>query len=724
MMHLMLGRRRSHRGDSSRSPLDPPLRIFFLCTALGLGGHALGHAVAPLDHPLGKREIDWRPHPAIERVLWLNFDFHAGDHLISWSPPARVEQREGRDCIVGGHVLFDVDEAFIFDADETVTLELTFDATATDGFVVSYDHAIAPVAREFRLPESKVGGRWRTETVRLERARFANRKYEGTDFSIAGLGSRLQRQEGARGEFVLCGLAIRRSHEPAGTPPERGTLVLTVTDEHGRPTPARAGIYAPDGRAPLAAASALAVERYAGAVRDLPLFRAPRAWSQQGRYVFFTDGAYEAQIAPGSYKLFLMKGPEYRVRKVSFSIDAGKTTTVKASLERWIDMPAEGWHSGDDHIHLSRATAAQNATIHTYMRAEDIHVANLLEMGNLAGSAFRQYAFGEEGRYVRGGYALVPGQESPRTSHRGHSIGLNGKAFHWFGEDYFLYDRVADAIHADGGLWGYAHISTDAFNVRYGLALDVPRGKVDFIEILQFGLMDTTYLYDFLNLGFRLLPSAGSDYPYLHLPGTERIYVRSGAKGLPQAWFERLRSGRSFVSNAPMIGIAVGGDRERSEYEVQAGQPLVIEAHAAINPDFDRLDRLELVAHGEVLETVRAKPGDDRVTLRHAYTPERSAWLAVRAYGQQGALAHSAPIYLYVDGDRNFAAPPEKARQIARKYQQVLAEFRRSEPDLEEEWERASVEGLVEPRWRAAKPRLDALIEEALAIYERIGSAR
>lgn len=65
----------------------------------------------------------------------------------------------------------------------------------------------------------------------------------------------------------------------------------------------------------------------------------------------------------------------------------------------------------------------------------------------------------------------------------------------------------------------YAHVAIDAFNVYNGLALDVPRDKVDFVEMVQYGMMNTHYLYDFLNMGFKLTPSAGSERLYAQIKG-------------------------------------------------------------------------------------------------------------------------------------------------------------------------------------------------------------
>jgi len=668
--------------------------------------------------PLGLTVHQWNAGPQIARSISTNFDAQGGDDFVSWSTPARITTHQGRKCLTGAYMLFDIDDSFAFDIDETMLVDLTFYRPGTTGFHVSYDEAVAPTAKEVKFA-AQAKGSFHTETVRLDRARFANRKLYGTDLGVGALGSTLEHKGDL--DVTLCGIRVRRE-APAAPRAVTGKFRLKVLDENGRPTAARVGLYRQDGWAPLAGKSALPFDHFTTTTRDLAMVSVPKTWSSKGRYVFFADTHYEGDVPEGNYQLFVMKGPEYALqgRPVHVTRDGGDEITVR--LKRWVNLPAQGWFSGDDHIHIARSTPAQNRRILNFMRAEDTHIANLLQMGNLRGSYFKQYQFGAGGQYGDGDYFLVSGQESPRTSNRGHTIGLNGKQFHWPERDYFLYDATADHIHGDGGLWGYAHVALNMFGANFGLALDVPRGKVDFVEMLQWGTMDTHFLYDFLNMGFRLLPSAGSDYPYIDFPGSERIYVHVDGALTPQAWFNGWASGRSYVSNWFSIdSFTMNGDARAAEYDVKRGEPVSVEAKIRANPDFDLLDRIELVAHGKVIESVSSKDGASELSIRHSFAPDASAWVAVRAYGKGRGLLHSAPVYLYVDGERDFSYHKERAG-IARKYQAMLQELRQSTPQLEREWERFAVEHLVLSRWTEVKPRLDKMIEEANAVYGKIAA--
>ena len=92
----------------------------------------------------------------------------------------------------------------------------------------------------------------------------------------------------------------------------------------------------------------------------------------------------------------VFKGPEYRIAEAKLQIPVEGNVEHGIALTRWSDMPARGWYSGDAHVHISR-DPSDNERIAAYLRAEDVHVTNLLEMSNGGDAHFHQYAFGLAG---------------------------------------------------------------------------------------------------------------------------------------------------------------------------------------------------------------------------------------------------------------------------------------------------------------------------------------
>ena len=114
-----------------------------------------------------------------------------------------------------------------------------------------------------------------------------------------------------------------------------------------------------------------------------------------------------------------------------------------------------------------------------------------------------------------------------------------------------------------------------------------------------------------------------------------------------------------------------------------------------------------------------AQANATELKLSHSFTPAGSLWLALRAYGKTDALLHTVPVYVYVDGDRNFSNHA-KVDKLAKKYRDVLLEFRNSRPDPADDFERFEIEDLLLPGWEEAKPKLEIAIGEAIAKYNAL----
>ena len=220
---------------------------------------------------------------------------------------------------------------------------------------------------------------------------------------------------------------------------------------------------------------------------------------------------------------------------------------------------------------------------------------------------------------------------------------------------------------------GYAHVAGEIFNVHRGLALDVPLGVVDFVEVMQDGILATDLWYDFLNLGFKLIPTAGSDFPYLGYPGQERNYVFVGETFSIDAWFEQLKASRTFVTNGPMLDLEVNGQPMGSTVQLQPGDQIVISAQASLSPDLESLDRLELIIHGEVVAVENDVTTDNSISLEYSFVVDEGIWIAARAYGTGQASAHTAPVYVVVDerGFGNSDAIPDIAERMLMRLDEV-----------------------------------------------------
>ena len=684
-------------------------RFLALCLVTA-GSDAYSH---DFSGPHGTVSLDWDV-AHVNRVLSSGYGDSFGTEAWSRRGFPETLDIDGRRCLHGTYFLFDVDDTFAFDIDETVTIEVLFERSRSRGFIFAYDqNGISENAQDYVFAQSN--RKWHTQTVTLDRARFANRGESRTDFAITALDGTWFGDPNADHRIVICDLKITRSNETI-TPTRFGELHLTIRTENGQLTPARVGLYNGSRRMPLPSDSALTINNYDDRTRQIFLRETHDTvppWPHQNRYFFYVDGKYEARLPVGEYTLVVSKGPEYDRDERVLTIRDGEVTTVDLALSRWINMPARGWYSGDGHVHMTR-TPDDNAAISAIMKAEDVHVANLLQLGNPFDTHFKQYAFGENGRFEDGDNALVPGVEDPRTAIRGHTISMNIREVARQMENYLLYDRTFAEYREQGGISGYAHVAGRLFNVERGLAIDVPLGDVDFAEVLQDGILETDLWYDFLNLGFKLTPTAGSDFPYLNVPGGDRGYVYVGDNFDVDTWFAGLGGGHAFVTNGPMLDLSVNGAPMGSDIQVSKGDKIEIVASATLNPDTEPINRLELIVHGDVAARSVKTDDSNSLFLHHTVHASEGIWLAVRAYGEYQAVAHSSPVYITIDGGF------EKREDVAEIVADMIARldaFKTVEADSAQELEAWSVGELLKSMLHIQRTRILERADAARAIY-------
>ncbi|MCG3200017.1 MAG: hypothetical protein GHCLOJNM_04546 [bacterium] len=395
----------------------------------------------------------------------------------------------------------------------------------------------------------------------------------------------------------------------------------------------------------------------------------PGEW--KGRY-WVLPGPGETALPPGEWEIHVRRGFEFVPLHEAFTVESGRVTEKRLTLKRWIDMPALGWYSGDDHIHSRIQDDADAERLMAWVRAEDVHVANVLRMGDHLRVYYEQRGFGPEFRVQEGSYALVPGQEDPRYF-MGHALGLNLTAPVRDEKRYLLNDWIADTIHAQGGLYGHCHLANNLFDIERDLALLMPEGKSDFGEILQFRKLGIKQYYDALDLGWKLAASAGSDTPYGSSLGENRVYAYVGTEGFSvDAWFEGLRRGRTFVTNGPMLDLRVDQALPGDTVASKENRALPVRAIARGIPLGSAPRTLRLVCHGEVVASATSEnPDQAELQLNLELPVEYGFWIAAQVEGWDQSVGHTTPVYVAREGYRfwNF----QRAREIIAHYQRVLA---------------------------------------------------
>jgi hypothetical protein len=166
--------------------------------------------------------------------------------------------------------------------------------------------------------------------------------------------------------------------------------------------------------------------------------------------------------------------------------------------------------------------------------------------------------------------------------------------------------------------------------------------------------------YHYLNCGFRLAMSSGSDKMALNPPmGSARTYVKTEGPLSYQSWIDGIRKGHTFASNYPLLEFTVDGKEAGETISLAPGKvKLAVKAHAQ---SLEPYEQLEIIHNGKVIRTVKPSGSHFDASFNESIEVERGGWIAARAHGrkmlpygatwwQMPVFAHSSPIYLDMPG--------------------------------------------------------------------------
>ncbi len=439
-----------------------------------------------------------------------------------------------------------------------------------------------------------------------------------------------------------------------------GQVGVQVLDENGKPVSVLLRLTSGAGQRLFEPAGAVDLSPMMNDVTSLPIYGPGRGYMVyipgqfQGRY-WIVPKPFEMALPAGDWEIHILHGIEYEPLHEKFRVEPGQWTRKTFRLKRWTNMPERGWYSGDDHIHSRLMSSEDAEKLLAFTVAGDIHVANVLEMGNEMRTWYAQRGFGPEFR-VRdesGRHWLVPGQEDPRSM-LGHAIGLNLKSKVRDLQRYYLNDWVAEQIHQQGGLYGHTHVGAKALSVEREMALFTPMNIVDFNSILQSSL-NTDYFYDFLNLGFKMTASAGTDTPYGGTVGAVRLYAFCGTNQpfKPDAWFAALKAGRTFVTTGPMLDFNVGNALPGDTVTVTNNRPLEVKIRAWGLRGASAPMKLQLVQFGKVIQEISAtNENQTELELTTTVAAGHGSWLTAHVVGRDRSEAVTTPVYVMRPGFR------------------------------------------------------------------------
>ena len=299
-------------------------------------------------------------------------------------------------------------------------------------------------------------------------------------------------------------------------------------------------------------------------------------------------------LPPGKYTVEYTRGPEYRIKTQTIIVPNIETHQETFHLERWIHIAAEGWRSGDHHVHAAGCAHYESPTegvtpedMMRHILGEDLNVGCVLSWGP-CWYYQKQFFEGKVHPLSTDDYVMRYDVEVSGfpSSHAGHLSLLALTEDDYSGteriEEWPSWDLpVLQWAKEQGAVTGFSHsgwgLKVDGDELpNYNIPpfngiganeyiVDVVHDAVDFISTVDTpAVWELNIWYHTLNCGFRTRISGETDFPciYGERVGLGRIYVKMPAGPLDfDVWAAGLRDGRSYVGDGKshLLDFIVGG---------------------------------------------------------------------------------------------------------------------------------------------------------------------
>ncbi len=377
-------------------------------------------------------------------------------------------------------------------------------------------------------------------------------------------------------------------------------------------------------------------------------------------------------------------GLEYETATVTVDLSGKTTENLTIPLQRFYNAAQRGFRSANTHLHLMKISRQQaDRYLKEVPRADGLDIVFLSYLERVTADReyiSNKYNDADLARMTKdSGTGFGNGEEHRHNFSGGDGYGhvmlLNikklilpvsiGPGIMKSGTDGIPIQRGIDTARGDGATIVWCHNDQGLEDLA-----NVATGRLDAQNIFDGGVSSSYKhtFYRYLNAGFQIPFSTGTDW---FMYDFSRVYVDAGKYVTPQQWLQGLSSGKSYITNGPLLEFTVNGQKPGDTIAADNLKSLSV-----VGRGWGRLDfgKLELVQNGRVIHSADARKENGHFTAELNFTVDASkpCWLALRTpapplrndpeltepvhqneFGRD-LFAHTSALYVTVGGRRYF----------------------------------------------------------------------
>ncbi len=404
------------------------------------------------------------------------------------------------------------------------------------------------------------------------------------------------------------------------------------------------------------------------------------------RVYYSLSGNESLPVEPGRYRVTVTRGFEYEIFQQELDLQAGKETTLQATLVRSVQLP--GYLSGDFHVHALPSPDSNDPLADKVKAYVGMGVQILTATDH---DVLTDYQPVIRSLGVQGWITSVVGCEISPNFGLGHFNAYpqrydpskpNNGAISWYdlSAEQILAaarrnndsDTIVQVNHPRGS--GAAYFSWIGLDPTSGTIARPNEFSPNFDAIEVFNGTDVGQLlqvlpdwFYFLNRGNRYLAMANTDshHAYRLEPGYPRTYLHFGhsdpRRVTPQGVVQAIRSGNITLCGGPVVTMTAQGRYTLGDTVPSSDGTVQLQVRVQ-SASWVRVNRLKIYVNGQVAQEMtidhpagKALDWQQQVTLK----VERDSWVIALAEGEgftalypgNRPMSFTNPLYIDVGGD-------------------------------------------------------------------------